>query len=138
MKEKYLSLTRRYEGLNLRPYTCPTGHLTIGYGHNLENGISKQTADFMLKEDLQKAQEEVSQAWPWWGSLDEVRQFVLVDMCFNMGLGKLRTFKKFLWALCRHDYTAAAKEMLDSRWAVQVGHRARELAEMMQTGEDLK
>ena len=135
MKEKFIALTRRYEGLNLYPYTCPTGHLTIGYGHNLEQGISKEAALFLLEEDLENAQKEVARAWPWWKSLDQVRQFVLVDMCFNMGLPKLRTFKKFLLALCRRNFTAAAGEMLASRWAAQVGYRAHELAEMMRTGE---
>lgn len=135
MKEKWLCLTRRYEGLNLHPYTCPTGHLTIGYGHNLENGITLQTAAFILQEDMQNAQKSVEKECLWWEKLNEVRQFVLTDMCFNMGLAKLRTFKKFLSAVRRGDYVAAASEMLKSRWAVQVGYRARELAEMMQTGE---
>ena len=138
MNEKQLALTRRYEGLNLHPYRCPTGHLTIGYGHNLENGISPQAALFILQEDMQNAQNQVRRAWKFWRDLNEVRQFVLTDMCFNMGLAKLRTFKKFLAALGEKDYTAAAGEMLASRWAVQVGHRARELAEMMQTGEYLQ
>ena len=138
MNEKYFSLTRRYEGLNLFPYRCPTGHLTIGYGHNLEQGISKEAAEFLLQEDMVRTQREVQKAFAWWKNLDEVRQFVLLDMCFNMGLANLRTFKKFLLALCRHDYTAASREMLDSRWAVQVGYRSRELAEMMQTGEYIK
>ena len=135
MKDKWLCLTRRYEGLNLHLYTCPTGHLTIGYGHNLENGISPRAALFLLQEDMQNAQNAVHKACPWWGQLNEVRQFVLTDMCFNMGLTKLLTFKKFLAAARQGDYTAAAGEMLNSRWAVQVGYRARELAEMMQTGE---
>ena len=107
MHERWMRYTRRYEGLNVFPYTCPTGHLTIGYGHNLA----------------------------WWQKLNEVRQFVLVDMCFNMGLAKLTTFKKMLHALKQQDYQAAAREMLDSRWAGQVGHRAQELASMMKTGE---
>ena len=138
MNEQWLAFTRRYEGLNLHLYTCPTGHLTIGYGHNLGNGISLQAALFILQEDMQNAQNAVRKAWSWWVQLNEVRQFVLVDMCFNMGLTKLRTFKKFLSAMERGDYHAAANEMLASRWAVQVGHRARELAKMMQTGEYLK
>ena len=67
--------------------------------------------------------------------LNEVRQFVLVDMCFNMGLGKLCTFKKMLSAMANGDYYTAANEALASKWAVQVGRRARELAEMLKTGE---
>lgn len=134
MNEKWIAFTRRYEGLNLLPYRCPTGHLTIGYGHNLEQGISKQVAEFLLREDMHYAQQEVQKAFSWWKDLDEVRQFVMVDMCFNMGVRNLRTFKKFATAARRGDYTTAAREMLDSRWAVQVGYRARELAEMMKTG----
>ena len=137
MDEKWLAYTRRYEGLNVFPYQCPTGHMTIGYGHNLENGISKEVAEFILRQDLQAAQQAVSRRFEWFKKLDAVRQFVLVDMCFNMGIANLYTFKKFLAALSRSDFHAAANEMLNSRWAGQVGRRARELAEMMQTGEYL-
>ncbi len=132
--EKYI---RRYEGLNLHPYRCPAGCLTIGYGHNLENGISRQTAQYMLQEDLQQTCRSLRKQFIWWEKLDEVRQFVFVDMCFNMGISKLCTVKKFLAAVQRRDYPAAAREMLDSKWAGQVGHRARELTEMMKTGEYL-
>lgn len=117
------------------PYTCPTGHLTIGYGHNLENGISQEAAEFILREDLQAAKNAVQKKYTWWRTLDEARQFVLVDMAFNMGINKLATFKKTLAAVEKGNYTTAAREMLNSRWATQVGRRARELAEIMRTGE---
>ncbi len=135
MNRKWLQCTRRYEGLNVFPYTCPTGHLTIGYGHNLENGISKEVADFMLQKDMSAAEQSLSTRFAWWKHLSEVRQFVLVDMCFNLGLGKLCTFKKMLAAVQRGDYQTAATEMVNSRWAGQVGYRALELAKMMKTGE---
>lgn len=137
MNNQWSKYTRRYEGLSVMPYKCPTGHLTIGYGHNLENGISKEAAEFILEQDMAAAEKSVTKQFAWWKRLNEVRQFVLVDMCFNMGLGKLCTFKKMLSAVQRGDYTAAANEMLNSRWAVQVGRRAKELAEMMKTGEYL-
>jgi len=137
MDEKWLAYTRRYEGLNIFPYQCPTGHVTIGYGHNLENGISKEAAEFILKQDMQSAQVALSRRFGWFKTLDSVRQFVLVDMCFNMGIASLCTFKKLLAALQRGDFLLAATEMLNSRWAGQVGRRARELAEMMKTGEYL-
>ncbi|MBP5430034.1 MAG: glycoside hydrolase family protein [Elusimicrobiaceae bacterium] len=137
MIEKWLQYTQRYEGLNVMPYKCPAGHWTIGYGHNLENGISKEAAQFILLQDVNAAQKAVRQQFEGWCQLGEVRQFVLVDMCFNMGIGKLAAFKKMWAALKRGDYTATSYEMLDSRWAGQVGRRARELAEMMRTGEYL-
>lgn len=135
MNEIWKKYTRRYEGFSVLPYTCPTGHTTIGYGHNLENGISKEAAEFILQQDLDAAQTAVSRRFGWWKKLNEVRQFVLLDMCFNMGLAKLCTFKKMLTALQRGDYDAASMEMLESQWAGQVGLRAKELAKMMKTGE---
>ena len=40
-----------------------------------------------------------------------------------------------LAAMEQGDYQTAAKEMLASKWAVQVGRRAVELSKIMQTGE---
>ena len=134
MNSRWLKLTKKYEGLNLCPYTCPTGHLTIGYGHNLENGISLEVAEQLLQSDMAQAKLEVGGSIPFSNKLDEVRQYVLVDMCFNMGLKKLLTFKKMLAALEKRYYDRAAYEMLNSRWAAQVGRRATELAKMMKTG----
>jgi len=134
MNKKWIAYIQKYEGLSLCPYTCPAGHLTIGYGHNLENGIPPEVAEQLLQSDMARAQRDVQAHLPFTHQLDEVRQFVLVDMCFNMGLKKLLTFKKMLAALKHGYYERAAYEMLDSRWAGQVGRRAGELAEMMRTG----
>ena len=57
-------------------------------------------------------------------------------MAFNMGIGGLLGFRKFLAELQDRHFEAAAKEMLDSRWAEQVGRRAEELAQIVRTGED--
>ena len=135
MNAKWLAYTQKYEGLSLHPYTCPMGKLTIGYGHNLEdNGITLEVAEQLLKTDMAYAQMEVGAKIPFSSKLDEARQFVLVDMCFNMGIKKLLTFKKMLAAVKQGYYERAAYEMLDSRWAYQVGRRAKELAEIMRTG----
>lgn len=135
MNPTWIKLTKKYEGLNLLPYTCPTGHLTIGYGHNLENGITLEIAEQLLKSDLELAKTEVERNILFSNKLDEVRKFVLVDMCFNMGMQKLRSFKKMLAALEKGYYDRAAYEMLNSKWAEQVGYRAVELSKMMKTGE---
>lgn len=131
---KAAAYIRRYEGFSRLPYKCPTGHLTIGYGHNLENGISAAAAEFILQEDLARAERAVKDAFPWWWKLDDARQFVLVDMAFNMGLAGLKGFKKMLAAVESGDYKKAAKEMLDSKWAFQVKGRAVELSKIMETG----
>ncbi len=126
---------RLREGLSLSPYKCPAGHLTIGYGHNLECGISPAAAEFILREDIVRAERQVKDSLVWWPKLTDARLFVLVDMCFNLGLAGLKGFKRMLSALEAGDYDSASKEMLASRWAAQVGKRAQENAAMMKSGE---
>lgn len=133
--DKVAARIRRHEGLSYLPYKCPTGHLTIGYGHNLEHGISLEAAELLLKQDIEIAAKQVKKAFIWWPKLTEARQYVLVDMCFNMGISRLCGFKKMLAAVEAGDYKTASKEMLDSRWAFQVKRRAIELAEIMKKGE---
>jgi len=135
VSERFLARIRQSEGFSRLPYKCPAGRLTIGYGHNLEHGISKAAAEFLLREDAAHAERLVKSAFAWWPKLTEARLFVLVDMCFNMGIVGLKGFKKMLAACEAGDYETAAREMLASRWAAQVGKRARENAAMMKSGE---
>jgi lysozyme len=128
-------MLKRHEGLRTKVYACPAGFLTIGYGRNLEaRGITREEADFLLTSDIRAFREEVRRALPWSADLDPVRRDVLVDMAFNLGVAGLLGFKQFLLALQASDYLAAAAHMLHSRWAEQVGARARELAEMIRAG----
>jgi len=124
----------RHEGLRLNPYFCTAGKLTIGVGRNLEaNGISKAESMFMLENDVIKIINELDEHLPWWKSLSQVRQHVLVDMAFNMGTFGLLKFQKTLKAIQDERYGDAAAEMLDSKWAKQVGNRALALSRAMET-----
>lgn len=135
MHSKWVEMTKSFEGLRLKMYKCPAGKWTIGFGHNLEdNGISLEIAETLLRTDLALARMEVGAKLPWSAKLNEARQYILVDMCFNLGIGRLLTFKKMLAALKEGYYERAAAEMLDSKWAKQVGKRAEKLAEIMKTG----
>jgi len=125
----------RHEGLALKPYRDTTGHLTIGVGRNLtDQGLTHEEAMALLDHDLVRVEREVRTAIPWFFELDDVRQGVLCNMAFNLGITKLLEFHETLTAIHRRDYMAAAAHMLDSYWARQVGHRAVELAEAMRDG----
>ena len=127
----------RHEGLRLKPYRDTTGHLTIGYGRNLDDvGITEYEAMVMLKGDQTRTMLALDTALPWWQTLDDVRSRVLIDMAFNMGIGTLLTFVGVLGRLRSCDWEGAAQHMEDSLWARQVGQRAKTLARMMRTGED--
>jgi len=136
MQESLAERIKRHEGLRLKPYKCSAGHLTIGYGHNLEEGISKWIAEEILREDINKAYRDywlfIPQSVQM--KLNKKREEVLVEMIFNMGINKVLGFKKMLKALAEGNFNKAADEMLDSKWARQVGKRAEELARIMREG----
>lgn len=128
---------KTHEGYRRKPYLCPAGKLTIGYGRNIEeNGITEAEASFLLDNDIKISEEECRRAFCWFDNLDEIRRGVIVEMHFNMGLKRLKTFKKMLAACEKKDYELAAREMLNSLWArEQVGKRAETLANLMK-GKD--
>lgn len=126
-----------HEGLNLKPYTCPAGKLTIGIGRNIEdNGISKEEALFLFENDINKVTLELNKCFNFFQRLQATRKVALIDMCFNLGLTKFLGFKKMIAALEKLDYEIAANEMLDSRWAKQVGRRAVTLSQMIREGNE--
>lgn len=130
-----LAELKRDEGVRLKPYTDTVGKLTIGVGRNLTDvGISEDECTALLQNDIAKVLAQLDRSLPWWRKLDPVRQRVLVNMAFNMGMTGLLTFKNTLAAVQSGSYTAAAAGMLASKWATQVGARAERLADMMRTG----
>jgi len=133
-KELILDLLKRHEGLRLKPYLCSAGKLTIGYGHNLDNPISEEVAEAILMTDMAIAIQECIYL-EYWPHLSEVRQAVIVDMVFNLGMSRFKKFKKMRAAIMKRDFKTASQEMLDSKWARQVGGRAIRLSKMMETNK---
>lgn len=128
-------LILKHEGLRLKPYKCPSGRTTIGIGRNLDDrGITEAEAHYLLKNDIEGFGKDLDFWYSNWRTLTPNRQAVLLDMCFNMGVHGLMGFKKTLDLISDERYEEAAKEMLNSKWAHQVGSRAVELSEMMKEG----
>ena len=155
--ENFVNKLIAHEGLRLQVYKDTLGIDTIGIGRNLEDrGITKEELDWMdipsmdavyeygiteadamylAKNDVQIVEEELVRAHPCVEELDAVRQLVLMDMAFNMGVPRLRKFTKMWNAVHEKKFDIAAKEMLDSRWAIQVKSRSTKLAHAMHHGE---
>ncbi len=126
---------KRHEGLRLKPYICPAGKLTIGYGRNLDdNGITEKEAEELLINDLLRAEDELFKSHPWVESLPTKVQDALINMVFNLGISRFNRFRKMLAALKNNDFDTAAKEALNSKWATQVGKRAHEIANQIRQG----
>lgn len=135
-RQKLRSLLTTHEQFKQFPYHDTTGHLTIGIGRNLtDRGISQTEAFALLDDDISYFCSRISHACGYFDALADNRKIALVDMCFNLGVNGFLGFNNMQSALERGDYEMAAQEMLDSKWATQVGERAVTLANIVRTGE---
>jgi lysozyme len=146
-----------HEGMVLTVYKDSLGIDTIGIGRNLkdrgisreeldyldipnmevvyEHGISEADARYLALNDIAIVENELCRVHTCVENLDSVRQLVLMDMAFNMGVPRLCKFKLMWNAIHEENFEVASREMLDSRWARQVGRRAKILSDAMASGE---
>lgn len=145
----------RDEALRLKVYHCTAGKLSIAVGRNLDDvgirphevralgitksgviarGVTRAQAMFLLDSDIDTVEAQLDHDLPWWRKLDGVRQRVLLNMTFNLGIKGMLGFRNTLGMIQRGDYVAAARGMKASRWHSQVGDRAVRLEAMMATG----
>ena len=153
----FLDKLIEHEGMVLNVYKDTLGIDTIGIGRNLKDrGISKEELDYMdipnmdviyqhgiteadarflAMNDIKIVEDELCRVHTCVEERDGVRQLILMDMAFNMGVPRLCKFKKMWNAIENHNFEAASYEMMDSRWARQVGRRASKLSDAMKSGE---
>jgi len=153
----FLDKLVEHEGMVLTVYQDTLGIDTIGIGRNLKDrGISKEELDYMdipnmdvvyehgiteadarylALNDIKIVENELCKVHKCVEDLDAVRQLILMDMAFNMGVPRLCKFKKMWSAIEEQRFDIASMEMMDSRWARQVGRRAVILSDAMKSGE---
>ena len=120
----------------LHPGMVCQGHPTIGIGRALDvHGLSRDEAFYLLRNDIAQIDKKLSTLLPWYQSLDPIRQCTLANMAFNLGVEGLLSFHQTLTLIQTSQYAAAAAAMLASKWAAQVGDRAKRLAEQIRTGQ---
>lgn len=153
-RDKLEAELTRDEGKRLKAYKDSKGFWTIGIGRNLDgvgtapltrskadvlaNGINEAENDQLFDFDINRTEADLDRCLPWWRSLDPVRQRVMLNMCFNMGIGNkdhgLLSFVNTLGMIERKEFARAADAMLKSKWAREVGTRANRLSDMMRNG----
>lgn len=150
-RTKLIAELRRDEGEKLKSYKDSLGYWTVGvgclldpakggnpapFGKDLRNGctITSDQSAFLLDKEIDEKQAELDRRLPWWRKLDDVRQRVILNMAFNLGVTGLLGFPNTLAMVQSGNYDGAAAGMLKSKWAGQVGARADRLSHMMKTG----
>jgi lysozyme len=131
------------EGYRQKPYKDSRGYWTGGVGHLLSTGptyppiydnYSHGQWMAVLSTDIIHAEEALDTDLGWWRHLSDIRQDVMVELAFNLGEGKLRTWKHTLSDIEAGRFVAAEVDLEhDQPWASQVGHRAVRLALQMET-----
>ena len=138
MANELIDMLKRHEGVRSHVYLCSAGYETLGVGRNISEsglGITEDEIDFLLMNDITRVKQELTDTYFWFPALNEARQDAMIDICFNLGLTRLRGFVKAIEAMSREQFDIAADEFMDSRWATQVGNRAVEVTEMIRTGD---
>ena len=112
-----IDLIRRFEGCKLKPYLCPAGYWTVGYGHVIGNGKTKpekqlytqEEVNEFLRTDLARFEQGVLRYCP--VHLTQFEFDSLVSFSFNLGLGVLQrsTLRR---KILRQDKQAAARNIL--------------------------
>ena len=134
-KDKLMEELIKDEGYKYEIYLDHLGYPTFGVGHLVletdeEHGqpvgtpVSEERIKECLSHDIDVVCSELDMKDPWWRNLSDNKQRVMSNMCFNLGHPRLSKFKKFLGAMQISDWETAAVEMMDSKWAGQVGDRA--------------
>lgn len=123
---------RQEEGFRATLYVDTEGHKTIGFGLNIDAGISQRVAEAALQAQLEELQDALAK-YPWYTPLDPVRQSVLLDIAFNNGLSGLLHFPHMLAAISRQDWTTAATECHVEN--PELAGRYQRLAHLLLTGE---
>ena len=133
-----IEMLKRHEGVRSHVYLCSAGYETIAVGRNIAEsglGLSDDEIEYLLKNDIERVRQELTDNYFWFPALNEARQDAMIDICFNLGLTRLRGFVNAIEAMSREQFDVAADEFMDSRWATQVGNRANEITEMIRVGE---
>ena len=155
-RDELVKMIAIHEGIVLSVYQDHLGINTVGIGRNLDdrgitdgellfmnktmddiydNGLTEEEAYYLCMNDIAIVEKELLASKPIVNRLNAVRQMILIDMAFNMGVPRLMQFKNMWLAIEKVNYLLACEEMIDSRWAGQVGSRAMKLSVAMKNGE---
>lgn len=110
---------------------------TVGFGFThgvtLDSRMNRITAERKLEQEILDVDSALRNVLSWYQQATFVTKTILINMAFNMGIKGLLGFRNTLTFISQKNYEQAARNMIQSLWARQVGPRAKELTERMRT-----
>ena len=122
------------EGFVEHVYNDSLGIPTIGYGFAIKDLIlDEDIASEILLRKVKNLAQRVQNKFDWFNTAPDVIKEVVIEMCYQLGLGGFSKFKKTISYLEKKNYLEASKEMLDSKWAKQTPNRAKKLSNIVKS-----
>ena len=143
--DKLLESVKKHERYRNKVYLDTLGKRTVGVGHLCvedfwEDGKEYEEKFLMdiLQKDLQSSidgAEDLINNCPSGGkaNISDDAKIIIIEMVFQLGKTGVSKFRN-MWKALQQDppqYSVAASEMLDSRWAKQTPNRAKEMSKIM-------
>lgn len=129
--DQALDRLKTEEGFRALPYKDSQGHTTLGYGLNVDSGISKYAAAALLNAQVAELDATLA-GFPWYQTANDVRKSVFLDIAFNDGLHGLLAFPQMLAAAARADWEGAAAQCAVKE--PELAARYAALAQLLLTG----
>ena len=138
--ERLLKSVREHEGYRNKVYLDTLGKRTVGVGHLCVEDFWEDDKEYeekflmtILEHDLETAIKGAARLCSNCPDIDDLAKEIIIEMVFQLGETGVSKFKNMWKALEQSppEYSVAASEMLDSRWATQTPNRAQGMSAQM-------
>lgn len=134
------------EGFRANIYQCTAGVDTVGYGFNvnylekdelaLNNGVvepmTPEVAHKILELKLEKLKAALIREFSWVEQKPVIVQEALLEMAYQLGIPKMKSFSQTLAYIKEDNYQQAAINLRKSKWAKQTPKRVENLIRSLQ------
>ena len=140
--DRLLASVKKHEGYRNKVYLDTLGKRTVGVGHLCVEDFWEDDKEYeekflmtILEHDLSDAIKGANDLMAENGCMDmnEKAHELIIEMVFQLGKTGVSKFRNMWKALSGVQYSAAADQMLDSRWAKQTPNRANGMADIMRS-----
>ena len=101
--------------------------------HYRENAMSKEDAEYILEHCIHIAEGDCQIIFgKLWNTLPVNKKVPLIDMAYNLGIGKMKKFRRMIAAVKKGDWKEASKQVRNSLAAVQAPSRYKRIAKELE------